>query len=134
MNQMLIALCINKPDVNSALSGFFGRSKYFLLYNTNSDDKEVLANPFASELGGAGILSAKLLISKSIDVIIIKNIGRNPLRVFNSANVKVYQSKTGTVKQALDLFKIKKLKYMADESEDYYGIKRRHRLRRMNNE
>jgi predicted Fe-Mo cluster-binding NifX family protein len=93
---MRIAVCLKEPDPMSEVSEVFGRSGYFLIYDSENDKTEILLNSFASELGGAGILSASLLIGRGVDSIIARNIGRNPLRLFSSANIRVYQCNSGS--------------------------------------
>ena len=61
---MLIAVPINKPDLLAELSDTFGRSKYFVIHNLTDNASEILLNPYSTELGGAGIQSARFLFKK----------------------------------------------------------------------
>lgn len=98
---MLIAISVNKPELLAELSDMFGRSKYFVLHNSTNNESEFLLNPFSSELGDAGIQSAQFLIERKIDALITKDIGSNSLRLFKSANIKVYNSQKLTSVEAL---------------------------------
>jgi len=122
----IIAIAIEKPEIDSPLSEVFGRSKYFLILSEGKIKSEILSNPFSSELGGAGIQSAKFLIEHNIDTLITKQIGVHPLRFLNSVNIKVFIS-NNNVKETLELFYEKKLKQL--ESIDDSRLGRRHRKR-----
>ena len=98
---MLIAISVNKPELLAELSDMFGRSKYFVIHNSTNNESEFLLNPFSSELGDAGIQSAQFLIERKIDALITKDIGSNSLRLFKSANIKVYNSQKLTPVEAL---------------------------------
>jgi predicted Fe-Mo cluster-binding NifX family protein len=100
----IIAVTINKPDRNSLVSDVFGRCGFFLICDRKNLTERILNNPFTSELGGAGIQSARLLIENDADAVITDQIGCNPLRLLVSANVKVYQCEGETAVEALRLF------------------------------
>ena len=87
VTEMLIAVSIKKPEKSSELSDAFGRSEFFSIYDSINDISEVIQNPYSSELGGAGIQSARFLIEKKIEVVITNFIGLNTLRFFNSLKV-----------------------------------------------
>ncbi|MBU1299460.1 MAG: hypothetical protein KKF20_07230 [Bacteroidetes bacterium] len=76
-----------------------------MIYDQEKSAEEILSNPFASELGGAGIKSARLLIENNVEIVITKQIRMNPLRFLNTANIKIYQCTKGAVAEAIQLFK-----------------------------
>lgn len=124
-HNMKIAVAIVIPERISPLSDVFGRSNYFLIYNTSDNSANILPNPFAKELGGAGIQSARFLIENEADVVIVKKIGINPFRFFKSANIKVYQCKEGNAIEAIRLFTDGKLLPIENITEDFsFGRKR----------
>jgi predicted Fe-Mo cluster-binding NifX family protein len=99
---MLAVVSINKISRSNNLCEVFGRSQYYLIYNTESKKQEIISNPYLSELGGSGIQSAQFLIGKNIEALITKDIGTNSLRLFKSANIKVYNSLTLTPAEAIN--------------------------------
>lgn len=100
---MKIALAISNPKKTYCLSELFGRSNFFLIYDTGDHSEEVFSNPFANELGGAGIQSARFLIEKNVGIVVTKQIGKNPFRFLSSANIKVYRCNEETADEALRL-------------------------------
>jgi predicted Fe-Mo cluster-binding NifX family protein len=130
MITMIIAVTVIQPEIGSLLSDGFGRSKYFMLYDSNVRSAEFIPNSFSFELGGAGIQAARILIEKNIDVLITGNIGMNPLRVFSSSDIDVYQCNGITADKAIELLQTDKL--MKLKTDDRYG--NRNRCRRRNSQ
>lgn len=122
-----IAVAIEKPERSSSISEIFGRSKYFLIHNTEDETEYIISNPFTNELGGAGIQSVRFLIEKNIDAVIVNNIGINPFRFFASANIKVYHHKSGNAIEALRLLKEEKLEVIDFMNMDYHFGRNRKR-------
>lgn len=122
-----VAVAIAKPEKVSPLSEVFGRSNYFLLYDTSDNSEEILPNPFVKELGGAGIQSARFLIENRVDVVIVKKIGMNPFRFLASANIKVYQCKEATADEAIQFFSEGKLLQIENMMDDSSFSRKRNR-------
>lgn len=127
---MLIAVSIKEPDLTSELSEGFGRSKYFLLLDSVTYVSEYVLNPYASELGGAGIQSARFLIERKVEAVITAFMGFNTLRFFDSLNVKVYACKNCKVEESIKLFKDSELNQLKPETIDNFNRRRRHRNRK----
>jgi predicted Fe-Mo cluster-binding NifX family protein len=126
-NRMKIAVAIVKPEKTSSLSDVFGRSNFFFLFNNSDNSEMILPNPFAKELGGAGIQSARFLIENEVDVVIVKKIGMNPFRFLTSANIKVYQCKEATADEAIRFFSEGKLLQIENVMEDSSFSRKRNR-------
>jgi predicted Fe-Mo cluster-binding NifX family protein len=121
-----IAITIEEPVKTSPISLVFGRCRYFLIYDQEKSEEEILPNPFASELGRAGIQSARFLIEHDVDAVIIKQIGMNPFRFLASANIKVFQCNIGTASEAIRLFTEGKLILLNNMKEGIcFGRKRK---------
>ncbi|MFH1195827.1 MAG: NifB/NifX family molybdenum-iron cluster-binding protein [bacterium] len=125
---MKIAVTVDKPERTAPLSDFFGRCGYILIHDMEKGNEEFISNPFATELGGAGIQLAKLLIENNIDVVIVKKIGLNPFRFVTSAKIKVYQCSEGTADEALRLFSEGKL-FLMENIDKSISLGRKHRRR-----
>lgn len=124
---MKIAVAIMKPEKMSPLAQVFGRSNYFLINKTSDNSEIILQNPFANELGGAGIQSARFLIENEVDIVIVKKIGMNPYRFLTSANIKVYQSSDTTGVNAIQLFTEGKLNLIGNTNSDVSSVRKRKR-------
>ncbi len=54
---MKLALCSTGVELSSTLDERFGRANYFILYNTESSEMDVIKNSAKEAAGGAGGLS-----------------------------------------------------------------------------
>lgn len=100
---MKTAITIDSLSENAFVSKTFGRSKGFLIVNSNGIN-EIIKNPFTKVLGGAGIESAKFLIEKEISNVITGSIGYNAYMMLNSTNINVYKCKKIKMNEAYSLF------------------------------
>jgi predicted Fe-Mo cluster-binding NifX family protein len=126
---MLIAVSTKKPDLSSELSEAFGRSRYFMIYDSIKNTSEFMLNPFSSELGGAGIQSARFLIEKNIEAIITTFIGLHTLRFINSLNIKVYNGSNLKTYEAIQWFTENKLAEITCNKVEQYPERKRKRYR-----
>ncbi|ABR55328.1 conserved hypothetical protein [Methanococcus vannielii SB] len=72
-------ICVTSTG-NSFESGFeqkFGRSPYFIIYDTETKEFETLDNLKRDSAHGAGIGASQAVLSKGINVVISGNIGPN---------------------------------------------------------
>lgn len=130
VNKMLIAVPINKPELSSEISNGFGRSRFFLIYDPDKKVSEFIENPFVSELGAAGIQTARFLIEKNVEVLITTFVGLTTLRLFNSMGIKIFQSYGLAADKALELLAENKLIDLTDS--DVTNLPRRRRYGRSN--
>jgi len=64
-----------------------------------------IENQNINAAGGAGINSAKVVIDAEAKAILTGNCGPNAQRTLSAANVKLYTGATGTISEAIELFK-----------------------------
>jgi predicted Fe-Mo cluster-binding NifX family protein len=130
VNEMLIAVSINKPELSSEVSEGFGRSRFFLIYDSDKKVSEIIENPFVFELGAAGIQTARFLIEKNVEALITAFVGLTTLRLFNSMNIKIFQGNNLAADKALELFAENKLTELTDS--DVRNLPGRRRYGRRN--
>ncbi|MFO7698370.1 MAG: NifB/NifX family molybdenum-iron cluster-binding protein [Anaerolineae bacterium] len=118
---MKVAVSSNGPDITSAVSPIFGRSPYFVLVDTESNEARTILNPAVSASGGAGVQSSQMLIREGAEAAIGINVGPNPTQVFMAGGVPVYQATGGTVKEAIEALKAGQLPQLgaATVGKDY---------------
>ena len=106
---MKIVITSNGEDLNSEVDPRFGRAACFLLGDPEVMDFSVIENKNIDAAGGAGINSAKLVIDAGAEAVLTGNCGPNAERTLRAAGVKLYTGATGTVAEAIELFKNGKL-------------------------
>ena len=120
---MKIAITSQGKDLNANLDPRFGRCQYFLIYDTESEELEVLENPNISAGGGAGIQAAQTVAEKGVEAVLTGNVGPNAFRTLSAAGITVYAGVPGRVLDAIDGLKKGVLKpYNAPSVESHHGM------------
>jgi predicted Fe-Mo cluster-binding NifX family protein len=102
---MKIAVTSTGKTLDSQIDLRFGRAAYFIIVDTETMDFTVLENENMAAAGGAGISSAKTVIDTGAQALLTGNCGPNAERTLNAAGIKLYVGATGTVAEAVELFK-----------------------------
>ena len=106
---MKIAVTSNGKTLESEVDPRFGRASYFIIVDSETMDFNVIENKNVAAAGGAGISSAKVVIDAGAEAVLTGNCGPNAERTLSAAGVKIYTGATGTVAEAVELFKNGKL-------------------------
>ncbi len=107
---MKIAFCALESCIDSVISRHFGRSNYFLFYDTETDSYYIKTNPTVNTVGAAGIQTAQFIISQNVEVVVTGKIGDNAIRFLKLANINIITDCTGKIKDLIPLLKIKNYK------------------------
>ncbi|MBN2018677.1 MAG: 4Fe-4S binding protein [Sedimentisphaerales bacterium] len=120
---MKIAVTSTGPTLDDTVESRFGRCRYFLVVDTDSMQFEAIENPNISLGGGAGIQSAQMMSEKGVSHVLTGNCGPNAFRVFGEVGVEVMVGVTGTVRQAIEQFKVGKLSSAsAPNVQSHFGM------------
>ena len=107
---MRIAIASKDRELSSQIEPRFGRAEYIIIYDTRSQEPEVLDNREIAQLtGGAGVKAAEAVVDKNVDYVISQNFGPKALQVFKAANVGAAVMSGETVAQAIELAKRRQL-------------------------
>jgi len=106
---MKIAITSTGGTMDSQVDPRFGRAAYFIVVDTETMDSDVIENQNINVSGGAGINSAKVVIDARAQAVLTGNCGPNAQRTLSAADVKLYTGVTGTISEAVELFKAGKL-------------------------
>jgi len=114
-----IAVPVEKPENFSPISEIFGRSHFFLVHNSTNNLDFFLRNPFAFELDSGGIETTKQMIENNIDIVLVKQIGVNSLRLLTSSSIFVYKCSCENANEAFHNFKDGKLSLINCTNKDF---------------
>ena len=89
---MKIAIPVDERDIKTNVCISFGRSPYFLIYNTKTSDCTFIDNSAIASSGGAGIKASQTLVDHEVDVLITPRCGENAAEVLKIAKIEIYQS------------------------------------------
>jgi predicted Fe-Mo cluster-binding NifX family protein len=101
-----LAICASDEGINAEVDQRFGRCKYFVIVDSDTGEIiEVVPNENAVAFGGAGPRSAQLLAEKSVDAVLLGNVGPNAANALEAAKIMVFSGIEGTVGSTLEKFK-----------------------------
>ncbi len=102
---MKLAMPVDEKNLESTVCISFGRTPYFLIYNTENGEHSFLDNSAANSQGGAGIKAAQAVVDQKVEVLITPRCGENAAEVFNAANVALYKSSGNSILENIASFK-----------------------------
>jgi len=102
---MKIAITSSGETLDSQVDPRFGRAQYFIIIDTETMDHDVIENASIAAAGGAGISAAKVVADTGAEAVLTGNCGPNAQRTLDAAGLKLYTDVTGTVAEAVELFK-----------------------------
>ncbi len=102
---MKIAIPVDNASMSTTICISFGRTPYFLIYDTESKDAKFISNSSAAaSQGGAGIKAAQTIIDHQAEALLTPRCGENAAEVFQAANIKIYQTNGNLLKHNLHAF------------------------------
>lgn len=96
---MRIALPVTDKTLDARIAGSFGRTPYFLLYDTSSQTSEYLDNGAAASQGGAGIKAAQLVVDSKAQAAIVPQCGENAANVLKAGQVTLYKAMSDSIRE-----------------------------------
>ena len=94
----------------------FGRCRFFIIYDLDTDQFEVMENKNAQGMGGVGIQSGQLMADKGVKVVLTGNCGPNAFQTLNAAGIGIVAGVSGTIQEAINQFKAGKYKTISGAS------------------
>lgn len=108
---MKVAVTSTGKDLESKVDARFGRAKWFILFDTETNQHQVINNEQnlnASQ--GAGIQTAENISRHNVKAVITGNCGPKAFKTLNTAGIQIYCAADGTVAEVLEKFNSGKLK------------------------
>ncbi|MCD6302608.1 MAG: dinitrogenase iron-molybdenum cofactor biosynthesis protein [Anaerolineae bacterium] len=112
---MKVGIPAKAPGLDAAPNPIFGRSPYFVIVDSDTMEAETLSNPAAGSLGGAGVQTSQLLVSKGVEAVIASSVGPNASAVLQAADIAVYHcgSDVDTIRDAVLALRDERLELMS---------------------
>ena len=117
--EVIMKIAIPVDDGNICVS--FGRTPYFMLYDTENNKSRFINNSAANSQGGAGIKAAQIIVDNNADVLITPRCGQNAAEVLIAANVKIYKALNNSIEENLTEFKNDKLSILTEIHAGFHG-------------
>jgi len=118
---MKIAVSAAGGSLDSPVDPRFGRCQYFIIVDTETMSFEAIPNMSADSMSGAGIQAAQEMAGRGVGAVITGNIGPNAYQVLSSAGIRILIGASGTVREAVEMFKIGQLQDAAIPGSPGFG-------------
>ena len=116
---MKVAVTAKGTLLSSEVDPRFGRAPYILIVDTDTWAVEVVDNSNnANAFKGAGIQAATMVSDKGATVLMTGYCGPKAFETLEAAGVKVVDSITGTVRDAIKIFKEGQVTYAAAANKE----------------
>ncbi len=89
---MRLAIPVDEKEMETGVCISFGRAPYFLLYDTETEERLYIENTAANSQGGAGIKAAQMLVDSKADALLTPRCGESAAAVINGAKIKIYRT------------------------------------------
>ena len=108
---MKLAVTSQGVELNSPIDPRFGRAKYFLVVDTETDETHAVDNTMnLNAAQGAGIQAGRKVIDLGAEAVITGHVGPKAFATLQAGGVSVFIGATGTVADAIEQFKSGNLK------------------------
>ncbi len=101
---MRIAVSAVEGSPDAEMEPRFGRAPYYMIFDTDINEYEAMANPAVESAHGAGVQAAQLMLDSNIQVVLSGRVGPNSYQILHEAGVDIRACPKGTVKELVDLF------------------------------
>lgn len=101
---MKVAISVSSFSPDARMEPRFGRAAAFVLVDTETGERLVLANPGAQAAGGAGVQAAELIVRQGVEAVISGTVGPNASEVLEAAGVKMYCAAGGTIDEVMQRY------------------------------
>jgi predicted Fe-Mo cluster-binding NifX family protein len=106
---MKLAITVGEQGNNPNLERRFGRCEYFLIVDTETNERAILSNPSTSARGGAGTQAAQFLAENDVEAVISGNFGPNAFTALDAAGIHMFSAQMEQVEKLIEEFKADRL-------------------------
>jgi len=89
---MRLAIPVEGNNMETSVCISFGRTPYFLIYDTDTQKSIFLDNAAAASQGGAGIKAAQMVVDNNVNTLLTPRCGENAAEVIKGASIKMYKT------------------------------------------
>jgi predicted Fe-Mo cluster-binding NifX family protein len=118
---MRIAIPVDEKSLNSNVCVSFGRTPYFLIYDTDTNESMFIDNSAATSTGGAGIKAAQTIVDNKISALLTPRLGENAANVLKTADIKIYKTDGVSAKENIDFLIAGKLSLLGKIHPGFHG-------------
>jgi len=102
---MKVAISATGNNLEAQVDPAFGRSKYFIIYDTDTNNHKVIPNQGSVMAGGAGSTAVQTVMEQGVTEILTGKVGLKSRPMLERAGITISENRTGTIADILSTFK-----------------------------
>lgn len=118
---MKIAIPVDEKTLESNVCASFGRTPYFLIYDTETKESIFIDNSAVASTGGAGIKAAQTIVDNKANALLTPRCGQNAADVIKSADIKIFKTTSDSIKNNIAAFIDEKLPLLDEIHAGFHG-------------
>lgn len=118
---MKLAIPDDDKSLETNVCQSFGRTPFYLIYDTESKESVFLDNSAVASQGGAGIKAAQIMVDNKVSALLTPRCGENAAQVLKAANIKLYKTVNASIKDNIDALNEGKLSLLEDIHPGFHG-------------
>lgn len=118
---MRIAIPVEEKTSAANVCSSFGRTPYFLIYDTETKESTFLDNRAVASAGGAGIKAAQTIIDNNVGALLTPRCGGNAAAVLQAAEIEIYKTTSPAVKDNIEAFIAGELPLLKEFHAGFHG-------------
>ncbi len=101
---MKLVIPVDDASTNTNICISFGRTPYFMFFDTETKKASFLDNSASASQGGAGIKAAQTIVDQKADALLTPRCGENAAEVLSAAGIKIYRTVGTSLQDNLEAF------------------------------
>jgi len=101
---MKITIPVEQASCQGLICVSFGRSPFFLIYETETKESSFVENSALANPSGAGIKAAQLVVDQEVSAVLTPRCGENAAQVLRNAGIKLYKTSSTSIEESIDGF------------------------------
>ncbi|HSR03953.1 MAG TPA: NifB/NifX family molybdenum-iron cluster-binding protein [Proteiniclasticum sp.] len=118
---MKIAIPVDEKSIESSVCASFGRTPYFLIYDTDNSESLFIDNSAAESAGGAGIKAAQIIVDNKAHILLTPRCGENAADVLKASDIVIYKTQTVSAKDNISAYISEKLPLLNEIHSGFHG-------------
>ena len=111
---MRIAIPVDEQNSDTTVCMSYGRTPFFMIYDTERKETSYLDNSAISAMGGAGIKASQSLVDAGAETVLTIRCGENAAEVLKAAGISLYKTVHKTAMENIEAFSKGELDLLTD--------------------
>ena len=118
---MKIIIPTDENTTQTSVCVSFGRTPFFMIYDSDTKQGSFMENDAASSEGGAGIKAAQIIVDTKADALLTPRCGDNAAKVLEAAGIKLYKTRDGSAMDNIKAFLDGKLSLLTETHPGFHN-------------